>query len=582
MFHLFDYDPLLVSGEALSVADILGEDGWPVLAGEEGRSLAVLFDPQIRAEGKTSYPNANFLLREEEGRCFFDSAETFARLADIPQDYTLVDGGVVPSYPFSLYDQTEGGAFLPFNGPGQEEENLAFGMTMTAAVTVPEEGVPMALELGSGDDLWLFLDGRLALDLSGGNAAGVVSLSGETSVTTGEGSLTLGPGQVWTEETGVQDLWPLLGLEEPWAAGSTHSLSLFYLNRGESKPTLRMNLNLPESGEETTIFLPDFTVDLPLSLKLQGAEQVVGTSEAWIFRFLMTQIDGPQGEEGMPGSSDSQEETVLAVGSLGSQTGLFTLFFRGDTPDGVYYYKIYQDDSQPREGVEYDRSYYIAEVEIADGTADVLSLTHYVEGESKTAGEVAFTNVAAAEGTLTLKNVIERSDGNPQKPIACNEYALTFSTSVLDKDYRTYYAPYTNENLTEGGLVHDGGDGRLAFNVDRVKGTATAHVELHPGESVTITLPAGAEIEVINLWTMAFDVKWTGDTATGNDVAGDTVTTKPIGGDLELICINTTGFQLPETGGMGTTPLLVLGMLLTFGAGGLLLLMRRKGGAFSP
>jgi len=581
VFHLFDYDPQLVSGgETQPLDTVLGEDGWPVLAGEEGQSLAGLFDPRARTEGRTAYPNANFLLREREGRYFFDSAETFARLTDIPQDYTLADGGVIPSYSFTLYDQTEGGAFLPFNGPGQEEENLAFGMTMTAAVTIPEEDVPMALELGSGDDLWLFLDGKLALDLSGGNTAGVVSLSGETSVTTGDGSLTLGPGQVWTEAEGIQTLWPLLGLEEPWEAGSTHSLSLFYLNRGAGQPTLRMNLNLPEGGEDPTIYLPDFTADLPLSLRLQGAEQVVGTSEAWIFRFLMTQVDGPQGEEGMPGGSGGEDETVLAVGSLGSQTGLFTLFFRGDTPDGTYYYKIYQDNSQPREGVDYDQSYYIAEVEVAGGSADVLSLTHYMDGEAREADEVVFTNVAAAEGTLTLHNVVERSDGNPQKPNACNEYALTFSTSVLDKDYRTYYAPYTNENLTEGGLVHDGGDGRLAFNVDRVKGTATAHVELHPGEFVTITLPAGAEVEIINLWTMAFDIKWTGDTATGNEVAGDTVTAKPIGGDVELTCINTTGFQLPETGGMGTAPLLALGMLLTIGAGGILLILRRKGGAF--
>ena len=113
-------------------------------------------------------------------------------LTDIPQDYTLADGGVIPSYSFALYDQTEGGAFLPFNGPGQEE-NLAFGMTMTATVTIPEEGVPMSLELGSSDDLWIFLDGRLVLDLSGGNTAGAVSFSGETSVTTGDGSVTVGP-----------------------------------------------------------------------------------------------------------------------------------------------------------------------------------------------------------------------------------------------------------------------------------------------------------------------------------------------------------------------------------------------------
>lgn len=106
-------------------------------------------------------------------------------------------------------------------------------------------------------------------------------------------------------------------------------------------------------------------------------------------------------------------------------------------------------------------------------------------------------------------------------------------------------------------------------------------MELHPGESVTITLPAGAEVEITNLWTMAFDVKWTGDTATGNEVAGNTVTAATIGGDVELTCINTTGVQLPETGGMGTTPLLALGMLLTIGAGGILLILRRKGGDVS-
>ena len=580
VFHFFDYDPQLVnSGEAPVLLDVLGEDGYPVLAGEEGQSLASLFDPQGQTEGKTVYPNANFLLQEGEDGYFFDSSVTFAQMALVPQDYTLANGETVRSYPFTLYDQTDGAAFLPFNSPGQEE-NLAFGMTMTVQVTMPGEDVPMALELGGSDDLWLFVDGKLILDLSGSNAAGLVNFSAGASVTTGDGSLTLEPGQVWTEQDGVRELWPLLGLEEPWAADSTHSLSLFYLNRGESRPTFRMNLNLSGDGEEPAIFLPDFMIHIPLSLKLQGAEQVVGTSEAWPFHFFLTQVSGPDGAE--PGESTSGTMTTLAIGSLGNQSGAFTLTFPGDAPEGTYHYKIYQEYSDPREGVDYDSSFYIAEVEVTGGTAEVTSLTHYVDGEGQPAQAVTFTNVAAAEGTLTLNNVVERADGTPQKPIACNEYALTFSTSVLDKDYRTYYAPYTNENLTEGGLIHDGGDGRLAFNVDRVKGTATAHVELHPGESVTITLPAGAEVEITNLWTMAFDVKWTGDTATGNEVAGNTVTAATIGGDVEVTCINTTGFQLPETGGMGTTPLLVLGMLLTFGAGGLLLLMRRKGGAVSP
>ena len=107
-------------------------------------------------------------------------------------------------------------------------------------------------------------------------------------------------------------------------------------------------------------------------------------------------------------------------------------------------------------------------------------------------------------------------------------------------------------------------------------------IELYAGETAMISLPTGIQPTVTEINHDGYAVEWTGELGSGSNTSATSgVTTAEINADdpVEVICTNTTGAVLPSTGGMGTTPFLALGTLLTLGAGMLLVQRRRKEGS---
>ena len=171
---------------------------------EEQCSLQYLFDPDSSVEGKTSYENVTGLFQmDDAGYYYYNMRQNFAQFVNDP---TTVDGQESAGH-FTLYNSPavirtdassatiaagEGrGGFFPFNtaqqvfdgaSDGKLVSNLNanadnngldhyMGMTVETNFRQPIDGKVgsnnMTFEFAGDDDVWVYLDDALAIDLGG-------------------------------------------------------------------------------------------------------------------------------------------------------------------------------------------------------------------------------------------------------------------------------------------------------------------------------------------------------------------------------------------------------------------------------
>ena len=149
----------------------------------------------------------------------------------------------------------------------EEELDYHFGMKMTQKFVVPENGVitlqngagqetssDMVFKISGDDDIWMFIDGHLVLDIGGIHEA-----------ITGEINLTQGTYTVNGATRSLSDILPEFRLQESeegkadffggetgaWAWGTAHEFELFYLERGGTISNMDVSFNLPVFHEFT-------------------------------------------------------------------------------------------------------------------------------------------------------------------------------------------------------------------------------------------------------------------------------------------------------------------------------------------
>lgn len=289
----------------------------------EKASLKYLFDPGETTDGKESYKNVKNLFQiDNNGYYYYDARKNFA---EFKQEPTTTKDGQTSDGSFTLYDgpavwRTDGGwnsetetfdgdwslgNFFPFDsaskvfdsiqtkdGSGNETNILSsseeiknagnavranhyMGMNMTVDFAQPENGKlnmgssgkqDMVFQFSGDDDVWIFIDGVLVLDLGGIHS----ELYGTINFSTGEvvtgqswrtGGLPKDPGNMPGDEktTTLYDMFvKALGQQKAdelhWTTnssgkkifptGTNHSLKLFYLERGNYDSSLQMRFNL--------------------------------------------------------------------------------------------------------------------------------------------------------------------------------------------------------------------------------------------------------------------------------------------------------------------------------------------------
>lgn len=244
----------------------LGEDGYPILNSSDERSMAYLFDPNKEEEGKKIYADLSHLLSESEDDTFsFNSDKHYAW-------YPLQTGGG----DFIVYDGTytvrgESGAqipvgFVPFNSYDENNQIISpdgpfdhhFGLTLSTNFKMPKDAVvndkDIVFDFTGDDDVWVFIDGVLVLDMGGvhGKRSGAINFkTGEVTVDSVASSVPGRPASIDTigPASTIADIFAKQGLTFDNSENSKHSLSLFYVERGGHESNLSMKFNLPTVAE---------------------------------------------------------------------------------------------------------------------------------------------------------------------------------------------------------------------------------------------------------------------------------------------------------------------------------------------
>lgn len=244
----------------------LGEDGYPILNSSDERSMAYLFDPNKEEEGKKIYADLSHLLSEsEDGTISFNSDKHYAW-------YPLQTGGG----DFIVYDGTytvrgESGAqipvgFVPFNSYDENNQIISpdgpfdhhFGLTLSTNFKMPKDAVAndkdIVFDFTGDDDVWVFIDGVLVLDMGGvhGKRSGAINFkTGEVTVDNVASSVPGRPASIDTigPVSTIADIFAKQGLTFDNSENSKHSLSLFYVERGGHESNLSMKFNLPTVAE---------------------------------------------------------------------------------------------------------------------------------------------------------------------------------------------------------------------------------------------------------------------------------------------------------------------------------------------
>ena len=277
----------------------------------EKASLQYLFDPELSADGKKPYTNVKNLFQvDSDGYYYYDARKNFAEYNETSNSFTLYDGPAVwrtdagwdgtgfngdmslgNFFPFDnaskVFDriQTADKAGNTTNILSSSESitnvgnavkaNHYMGMTMQVDFVQPENGQlnmgsagkkNMVFQFSGDDDVWVFIDDVLVMDLGGVHS----ELYGTINFATGEvitgqswrtGGLPENPGFVENdEETTIYKMFEeALGQEEvnkmTWVTddntdkkifptGTEHTLKMFYLERGNYDSSLQMRFNL--------------------------------------------------------------------------------------------------------------------------------------------------------------------------------------------------------------------------------------------------------------------------------------------------------------------------------------------------
>lgn len=243
------------------VKKTLGNDGYPVLAGGS-ESLKYLFDTQNIPNAKNTYANVNHLMtQDDQGTYKYDSNKNYAYYNSSQGgggNFKVYNGTYSTSnnssykigfFPFTDYNDSQ--TYIDNNTPNQygnpinhQYYNHHFGMTMKANFSLPkngklDSGKDMIFEYSGDDDMWLYIDGVLVLDIGGIHEP----VHGTINFATGEVKTwpQNNPGNV--KATTLREIFAEQGIT--WRNDTNHQFDMFYLERGGQYSNLALTLNIP-------------------------------------------------------------------------------------------------------------------------------------------------------------------------------------------------------------------------------------------------------------------------------------------------------------------------------------------------
>lgn len=272
---------------------------YPTMADGNG-SLDYLFGGASDKAVTNYMPDGGLLTSDGQGNYSFDAASKYAKY----------NGN---SNRFELTKQTQSGdrnpLFTPF-GNDSDADRYSFGMNLGADFYMPKDGKVnnqnMVFDFTGDDDVWVFIDGVLVLDLGGIHQA----IRGTIDFATG--NITYDRNQSYGSDraTTINQAFSNAGKNWDSAAYKTHHLSFFYLERGDGGSNCKISFNLPVK--------PSKAIDIE--------KQTLGTIPAdQQFQFQLFANGSQTPYEGKYSVYDASTNQVVSSGLNTGSNGVITL-----------------------------------------------------------------------------------------------------------------------------------------------------------------------------------------------------------------------------------------------------------------
>ena len=214
------------------------------------KNAGVFESPEKQISGREVYQNVQFpFVKDASGYYEFNSSKNHVHVDKSKkngQTLTLESG-----------KQTVGSvsSFFPFNADGNYSPDYHFGMNMSIPFYINENGKdennnPIKFEFSGDDDVWVFINGKLVLDLGGIHGA----IDGSIDFSTGEVKYgfnktnnvkVIKAGQT-TQTDAASTTLQKLGIDMAELAKGENNLQIFYLERGAGESNCKIKFNLQQ------------------------------------------------------------------------------------------------------------------------------------------------------------------------------------------------------------------------------------------------------------------------------------------------------------------------------------------------
>lgn len=212
--------------------------GYPAMAADKGsESLAYLFGGTDDKAVTNHTPAGGLLTLDKDGYYGFNADSQYAAYDTASNKFNLSPQNYCAN-------QTDTPCFTPF-GNDTKNNKYSFGMNLDANFYMPKDGKvnnqDMVFDFTGDDDVWVFIDGVLVLDLGGIHQA----LGGKINFATGK--ITYDKTQRYGNPPATTITQAFANAGETWDSTpyKTHHLSFFYLERGDGGSNCKIRFNLP-------------------------------------------------------------------------------------------------------------------------------------------------------------------------------------------------------------------------------------------------------------------------------------------------------------------------------------------------
>lgn len=415
--------------------------------------------------------------------------------------------------------------FFPFDnnqstgGADNFGYDYGFGMRLDIPFNLSEDGYitgtdePMIFDFEGDDDVWVFVDGKLVLDLGGdhGNAHGYINFAdGVATVATGTINLDSNPSygsSEYANNTASNSQVPIEKVDGKYDVTEVHNLTLFYMERGLIESNLKMSFSISPVSNQL-ILEKGVNVDgVNGALKDVVEDQIKDKENGDNFGFTFEETNSSGNTEitsNYEYTVNGGEDTVVLGDKATLNAGDY-IIFKDQFGNGSTVVVV---EASTDNDYKYDQSYVVTDefLKEVSATGDSSSATVQLQTTSDVNNapnifNVAFTNtVQTAEKAVTIKKVLKEADGTDPSGEDKNKEFDFVAKIKLPGETAALARNFTYTTST------DAGNKKTAVN---------GALKIKSGEIITIPgLPVGSVVEIEET-TTGYNTEITGGTVNG-------------------------------------------------------------------